>query len=136
MAPSLPIASFPAESLALIEKRQARRTHLHLLHRRLYAFPPAWTDAPADSGTLSEIPKLVIGVWGFCGDMEKAKVRFRMNPTRSIVHKPGAGCRADSGADPAQGVMTRRTSRFCQDPGVGKTLGKESERSRLSAHRE
>ena len=71
---SLPIVdTAPAELLALIEKRQDDVICISALPP--YAFPPAQTMCKLIRAHFPEL-KLVIGVWGFSGDTEKAKARF------------------------------------------------------------
>lgn len=78
---SLPIAhASPAELLVLIEKRQDDVICISALPP--YAFPPARTMCKLIRERFPE-QKLVVGVWGFSGDTEKAKARFeRTQPDR------------------------------------------------------
>jgi hypothetical protein len=81
---SLPIAhaSF-AEMLALLEVRQDDVICISALPP--YAFPPARTMCKLIRERFPK-PKLVIGVWGFSGDAEKAKARFeRTQPDRLLT---------------------------------------------------
>jgi hypothetical protein len=79
---SLPIThTSPVELLALIEKRQDDVICICALPP--YAFPPARTMCKR---IRERFPKLVIGVWGFNGDTEKAKARFeRTQPDRLLT---------------------------------------------------
>jgi hypothetical protein len=71
---SLPIALVsPAELLALIEKRQDDVICISALPP--YAFPPARTMCKLIRERFPKL-KIVIGVWGYSGDTEKAKARF------------------------------------------------------------
>jgi len=81
---SLPIAhASPAELLALIEKRQDDVICISALPP--YAFPPARTMCKLIRERFPKL-KLVIGVWGFSGDSEKAKARFeRTRPDRLLT---------------------------------------------------
>jgi len=81
---SLPIAlASPAELLALIEKRQDDVICISALPP--YAFPPARTICKLIRERFPKL-KLVIGVWGFSGDLEKAKARFeRTRPDRLLT---------------------------------------------------
>ncbi len=78
---SLPISqTSPAELLALIEKRQDDVICISALPP--YAFPPARTMCKLIRERCPKL-KLVIGVWGFSGDTEKARARFeRTQPDR------------------------------------------------------
>ena len=70
----------PAELLALIERRQDDVVCICALPP--YAFPPTRTMCKLIRARFPKI-KLVIGVWGFSGDTEKAKARFeRAQPDR------------------------------------------------------
>lgn len=63
-------------------------------------FPPVRTMCKVIRERFPRL-KLLVGVWGFNGDPEKAKARFeRTQPDRSL--QDGAGRRADPGADPAE----------------------------------
>ena len=77
----LPIAHASlAEMLALIEIRQDDVICISALPP--YAFPPARTMCKLIRERFPKL-KLVIGVWGFSGDTEKAKARFeRTQPDR------------------------------------------------------
>jgi AI-2E family transporter len=81
---SLPIAhASPAELLALIERRQDDLICISALPP--YAFPPARTMCKVIRERFPKL-KLVIGVWGFSGDTEKAKARFeRTQPDRLLT---------------------------------------------------
>lgn len=81
---SLPIAhASPAELLALIEKRRDDVICISALPP--YAFPPARTMCKLIRERFPEL-KVVIGVWGFSGDTEKAKARFeRAQPDRLLT---------------------------------------------------
>jgi len=83
-AMSLPIAhASPVELLALIEKRQDDVICISALPP--YAFPPARTMCKLIRERFPKL-KLVIGVWGFSGDTEKAKARFeRTQPDRLLT---------------------------------------------------
>jgi predicted PurR-regulated permease PerM len=75
----IPLAS-PTELLALIEKRQDDVVCICALPP--YAFPPARTMCKLIRDRFPKL-KLVVGVWGFSGDTEKAKARFeRAQPDR------------------------------------------------------
>jgi hypothetical protein len=51
-----------------------------------YAFQPARTMCKLIRDRFPKL-KLVIGVWGFSGDLEKAKARFeRTQPDRLLTH--------------------------------------------------
>ncbi len=82
---SLPIAlASPAEVLALIERRQDDVVVISALPP--YAFQPARTMCKLIRDRFPKL-KLVIGVWGFNGDLEKAKARFdRTQPDRLLTH--------------------------------------------------
>jgi len=70
----------PAELLALIEKRQDDVICICALPP--YTFTPARTMCKLIRERFPKL-KLVIGVWGFSGDMEKAQARFeRAQPDR------------------------------------------------------
>jgi hypothetical protein len=69
---SIPLASH-AELLALIERRPDDVICISALPP--YAFPPARTLCKSIRERFPKI-KLVVGVWGFSGDTEKAKARF------------------------------------------------------------
>jgi predicted PurR-regulated permease PerM len=70
----LPIAhASPAEMLALLEIRQDDIICISALPP--YAFPPARTMCKLIRERFPKL-KLVIGVWGFSGDAQKAKARF------------------------------------------------------------
>ena len=79
---SLPVAhASPAELLALIEKRQDD-VIICISALPPFAFPPARTMCKL---IRKRFPKLmlVVGVWGFSGDTDKAKARFeRTQPDR------------------------------------------------------
>jgi hypothetical protein len=81
---SLPIAhTSPAELLALIEKRQDDVICISALPP--YAFPPARTMCKLIRGRFPQLT-LIVGVWGFSGDTEKAKARFeRSQPDRLLT---------------------------------------------------
>jgi predicted PurR-regulated permease PerM len=81
---ALPIAhASPAELLALIERRQDDVVCISALPP--YAFPPARTMCKLIRERFPKL-KLVIGVWGFSGDTEKAKARFeRTQPDRLLT---------------------------------------------------
>jgi hypothetical protein len=81
---SLPIAhASPAEALALIESRQDDVVYISALPP--YAFQPARTMCKVIRERFPKL-KLVIGVWGFSGDLEKAKARFeRTQPDRLVT---------------------------------------------------
>jgi hypothetical protein len=81
---SLPIAhASPAELLALIERRQDDVICISALPP--YAFPPARTMCKVIRERYPKL-KLVVGVWGFSGDTEKAKARFeRTQPDRLLT---------------------------------------------------
>ncbi len=84
VALSLPIAhASPAELLALIERRQDGVVCISALPP--YAFPPARTMCKLIRERFPKL-KLVVGVWGFSGDTEKAKARFeRTQPDRLLT---------------------------------------------------
>ncbi len=81
---SLPIAhASPAELLALIERRQDDVICISALPP--YTFPPARTMCKVIRERFPKL-KLVVGVWGFNGDQEKAMARFeRTQPDRLIT---------------------------------------------------
>jgi predicted PurR-regulated permease PerM len=81
---SLPIArASPGELLALIERRQDDIVCISALPP--YAFPPARTMCKVIRERYPKL-KLVVGVWGFSGDTEKAKARFeRTQPDRLLT---------------------------------------------------
>jgi predicted PurR-regulated permease PerM len=81
---SLPIAhASPADLLALIERRQDDVVCISALPP--YAFPPARKMCKVIRERFPKL-KLVIGVWGFSGDTEKAKARFeRTQPDRMVT---------------------------------------------------
>jgi hypothetical protein len=81
---SLPIAGASlAEMLALLEIRQDDVICISALPP--YAFPPARTLCKLIRERYPKV-KLVIGVWGFGGDTEKAKARFeRTQPDRLLT---------------------------------------------------
>jgi predicted PurR-regulated permease PerM len=81
---ALPLAlASPLELLALIEKRQCDLICISALPP--YAFPPARTMCKLIRERFPKL-KLVVGVWGFAGDMEKAKARFeRTQPDRLLT---------------------------------------------------
>ncbi|RPJ22411.1 MAG: AI-2E family transporter, partial [Planctomycetaceae bacterium] len=81
---SLPLAhASPAELLALIEKRQDDVICISALPP--FAFPPARTMCKLIRQRFPRL-KLVVGVWGFSGDTEKAKARFeRTQPDRLLT---------------------------------------------------
>ncbi len=81
---SLPIAhASPAELLALIERRQDDIVCISALPP--YAFQPARTMCKVIRERFPKL-KLVVGVWGFSGDVEKAKARFeRTQPDRLVT---------------------------------------------------
>ena len=81
---SLPIAhTAPVELLALIEKRQDDVVCICALPP--YAFPPARTMCKLIRERFPKL-RLVVGVWGFSGDTEKAKARFeRTQPDRLLT---------------------------------------------------
>jgi predicted PurR-regulated permease PerM len=81
---SLPIGrASPAELLALIELRQDDVICISALPP--YAFPPARTMCRLIRERFPKL-KIVIGVWGFSGDTEKAKARFeRTQPDRLLT---------------------------------------------------
>ena len=81
---SLPIAlAAPAELLALLEKRQEDVVCISALPP--YAFPPARTLCKLIRERFPKL-RLVVGVWGFSGDTEKAKARFeRTQPDRLLT---------------------------------------------------
>jgi hypothetical protein len=81
---SLPIAhASPVEVLAMIERRQDDLICISALPP--YAFPPARTMCKLIRERFPKL-KLVIGVWGFRGDSEKAKTRFeRTRPDRLLT---------------------------------------------------
>jgi hypothetical protein len=71
---SIPIAhASPAELLALIALRQDDFICISALPP--YAFPAARTMCKLIRERFPKV-KIVVGVWGFSGDMEKAKARF------------------------------------------------------------
>jgi predicted PurR-regulated permease PerM len=75
---SLPIAhASPAELLALIERRKDDVVCISALPP--YAFPPARKMCKLIRERFPRL-KLVIAVWGFNGDPEKAKARFEQTP--------------------------------------------------------
>jgi predicted PurR-regulated permease PerM len=78
---SLPLGhTSPTELLALIEKRHDDVVCICALPP--YAFPPARTMCKSIRDRFPKL-KLVIGVWGFSGDTQKAKARFeRAQPDR------------------------------------------------------
>jgi len=77
---SLPIAhTSPVELLALIERQD---DIVCICALPPYAFPPARTMCKLIRERFPKL-KLVVGVWGFSGDTEKAKARFeRTQPDR------------------------------------------------------
>jgi predicted PurR-regulated permease PerM len=81
---SLPIAhASPAELLALIELRKDDLICISALPP--YAFPAARTMCKLIRERFPKV-KIVIGVWGFSGDTEKAKARFeRTQPDRLLT---------------------------------------------------
>ena len=81
---SLPVAHASlAEMLALLEIRQDDVICISALPP--YAFLPARTMCKMIRERFPKV-KLVIGVWGFSGDMEKAKARFeRSQPDRLLT---------------------------------------------------
>ena len=81
---SLPIAhASPAELLALIEIRKDDVVCISALPP--YAFPPARTMCRLIRERFPNL-KIVIGVWGFTGDTEKAMARFeRTQPDRLLT---------------------------------------------------
>jgi len=81
---SLPITrASPAELLALIELRQDDVVCISALPP--YAFPAARTMCKLIRERFPKL-KIVIGVWGFGGDAEKAKARFeRTQPDRLLT---------------------------------------------------
>jgi hypothetical protein len=81
---SLPIAlASPVELLKLLEKRQDDVICISALPP--YAFPPARTMCKLIRERFPKL-KLIIGVWGFSGDTEKAKARFeRTQPDRLVT---------------------------------------------------
>jgi predicted PurR-regulated permease PerM len=81
---SLPLALVsPVELLALIEKRQEDVICISALPP--YAFPPARTMCKLIRERFPKL-KLVVGVWGFGGDPEKARARFeRTQPDRLVT---------------------------------------------------
>ncbi|MGD0000485.1 MAG: AI-2E family transporter [Bryobacteraceae bacterium] len=81
---SLPIAlAAPAALLALLEKRQDDIICISALPP--YAFPPARTMCKLIRERFPNL-KLVVGVWGYSGDTEKAKARFeRTQPDRLLT---------------------------------------------------
>ena len=80
----LPIGhASPAEMLALIEIRQDDIICISALPP--YAFQPARTMCKLIRERFPKV-KLVIAVWGFSGDTEKAKARFeRTQPDRLLT---------------------------------------------------
>jgi hypothetical protein len=84
VALSLPIAlAAPAELLALLEKRQDDVVCISALPP--YAFPPSRTLCKLIRERFPKL-RLVVGVWGFSGDTEKAKARFeRTQPDRLLT---------------------------------------------------
>jgi predicted PurR-regulated permease PerM len=73
----------PAELLALIEKRQDDVICISALPP--YAFPPARTMCKLIRERFPRLT-LIVGVWGFSGDTEKAKARFeRTQPDRLLT---------------------------------------------------
>jgi len=78
---SLPTARASTEELlALIERRQDDVVCISALPP--YAFPPARKMCKLVRERFPKL-KIVIGVWGFSGDAEKAKARFeRTQPDR------------------------------------------------------
>ena len=81
---SLPIAHASlAEMLALLEIKQDDVICISALPP--YAFPPARTMCKLIRERFPKV-KLVVGVWGFSGDTEKAKARFeRTQPDRLLT---------------------------------------------------
>jgi predicted PurR-regulated permease PerM len=81
---SLPIAhASPAEMLTFLEVRQDDVVCISALPP--YAFQPARTMCKLIRDRFPKL-KLVIGVWGFSGDLEKAKARFeRTQPDRLLT---------------------------------------------------
>ena len=81
---SLPIAhASPAELLALIELRRDDVVCISALPP--YAFPPARTMCRLIRERFPKL-KIVVGVWGFSGDTEKAMARFeRTQPDRLLT---------------------------------------------------
>ncbi len=82
---ALPIAhASPSELLALIEKRQDDVICISALPP--YAFQPARTMCTLIRDRFPAL-RIVVGVWGFSGDMEKARARFeRTPPDRLFTH--------------------------------------------------
>jgi hypothetical protein len=80
---SLPVVhASPADLLALIERRQDDVICISALPP--YAFPPARTMCKLIRERFPKI-QLVVGIWGFSGDAEKAKARFeRTQPDRLL----------------------------------------------------
>lgn len=110
---SLPIAhASPAELLALIERRQDDVVCISALPP--YAFPPARRMCKLIRERFPKL-KLVIGVWGFGGDPEKAKARFeRIQPDRLLTSLAQAVEQIDeligrSAEDPRQLTPLRAT---------------------------
>ncbi len=80
---SLPIAhASPVEMLAFLEVRQDDVICISALPP--YAFTPARTLCKLIRERFPK-PKLVIGVWGFSGDAEKAKARFERTPPDRLL---------------------------------------------------
>jgi hypothetical protein len=81
---SFPIAhASPAELLAFLEVRQDDVVCISALPP--FAFPPARTMCKLIRERFPKL-KLVVGVWGFGGDTEKAKARFeRAQPDRLLT---------------------------------------------------
>jgi hypothetical protein len=81
---SLPVAHASLlDMLVLLEIRQDDVICISALPP--FAFPPARTMSKLIRERFPTV-KLVVGVWGFSGDMEKAKARFeRTQPDRLLV---------------------------------------------------
>jgi hypothetical protein len=81
---SLPLAlASPSELLALVEKRQDNVICISALPP--YAFPPARTMCKLIRERFPKL-KIVVGVWGYGGDTEKARARFeRTQPDRLVT---------------------------------------------------
>jgi hypothetical protein len=80
---SIPIGhASPAEVLALIERRQDDVVCISALPP--YAFQPARTMCKLIRERYPKL-KLVVGVWGFGGDLEKARARFERTPPDRLL---------------------------------------------------
>jgi hypothetical protein len=80
---SLPIAhASPVEMLTFLDVKPDDVICISALPP--YAFPPAVTMCKLIRERFPK-PKLVIGIWGFSGDAEKAKARFERAPPDRLL---------------------------------------------------